>query len=345
MNLTMNAAILRGSHRIEIEERPVPAFGDDEVLVAVKSVAICGSDLHGFEGLIPQRRPVGITMGHEFSGIAAGVGRRLTHVREGDRIAVDPQISCGKCHACQQGWRNLCEQVQVVGSAMRGYRNGANAGFVTVPGENVYALPANVSFDDGALAEPTGNAIHLVRRTGIRQGSRVVVIGAGAIGSIAVQVAQVFGAETVTVIEPSAFKRRLATELGASLTIDPRQENAVEIVRQYTQGRGADVILECCGLQATYQMAIQLAAKRGVVGALGYIVEEVSFPMRPIIYSEISLIGSTGFYWPADPALEMIADGRVKVKPLITHTYPLSQAQQAYETAAKPEAIKVVIHP
>ncbi len=341
----MKAAILRGEKRIEIEDWLVPDFKENEVLVAVRSVAICGSDLHGFQGLIPLRRPIGITMGHELSGTVAEVGSKITNVKEGDHVAVDPQLSCGECHPCRQGWRNLCENVRVIGSAMRGYQHGANAEYVAVPGENVYKMPGNLSFDEAAMAEPVGNAIHLVRRTGVGKGANVVILGAGAIGSIVIQVAKGFGAKKVTVIEPSAFKRELAKKMGADETLHPDKDDIIEHIYRDTGGLGADIILECCGIDATYNMAIQLARKRGIVGAFGYLDEEVTFPMKPIIFSEISIIGSTGFYWPDDPALEMMADGRIDVKPLITHSFPLDNAQEAYELAEKPESIKVVINP
>jgi 2-desacetyl-2-hydroxyethyl bacteriochlorophyllide A dehydrogenase len=340
----MNAAVLRGVRKISLEEMPIPSFKPTEVLVSVRSTAICGSDLHGFEGLIPQRRPIGLIMGHEFSGVIEKVGSQVSNLKPGDRVAIDPQVSCGTCFACAQGWRNLCDSVQVVGSAMRGYRHGANAEYVAVPAENAYVLPSSVSFPEAALAEPAGNAIHLIRRVGVQKGSNVVIIGAGAIGSIAVQVAKAYGAKHVTVIEPSRFKRELAERLGANVVINPKEEDVEAIVRKNTDGLGAEIILECCGVTATYQLAVRLARKRGVIGALGYVDETISFPMRPIIFNELSLVGSTGFYWPVDPALEMISSGRLNLSPLITHQFQLAQAQDAYETAGHAEAIKVIIN-
>ncbi len=341
----MKAAVLRGTRKLEIEDRDEPEFGDDEVLVAVRACAICCSDLHGFEGLIPRRRPVGLTMGHESSGIVANIGKAVTHLQEGDRVAIDPQISCGDCYPCQQGWFNLCEHVEILGSAMRGYRNGANAEYVCVPGKNAYRMPHNLSFEEAALAEPVGNAIHLNQRTGVGPGSKVVLIGAGAIGSVAIQVAKWLGAARVDVIEPSAFKRDLALQLGADAVINPDSEDVKEQVRELSGGLGGDIILECCGVEATYQLAVDLARKRGVVGAFGFFADTVTFTMQPIIFSEISIIGCTGFYWPEDPALEMMSDGRINVKPLITHDFALDDAQQAYENAGNTNAIKTIIKP
>ena len=341
----MKAAVLRGEKRIEIEDRPVPEIGEREVRVAVRSVAICGSDLHGFQGAIPDRRPVGLTMGHELAGVVAETGRSVTHVKDGDRVAVDPQISCGRCGPCRNGWRNICENVEILGSAMRGYREGANAEFVAVPGENVYGMPDALPFDEGAMAEPVGNAIHLVRRTGVKSGSRVVVIGTGAIGLVALQAAKAAGAEKVTTVDISAFKRDLALQLGADEALDPMAGDVVAQVRDDTDGAGVDIVLECCGIAQTYRMAIDLARKRGVVGVFGFLDEEIAFPMRSIIFSELTLIGSTGFFWPDDPALEMMAERQVDVRPLITHTFRLEQAQEAYESAESPGAIKVVINP
>jgi L-iditol 2-dehydrogenase len=228
---------------------------------------------------------------------------------------------------------------------MRGYRNGANAEYICVPAENVYRMPDALSFDEGSMAEPVGNAVHLVRRAGVEAGSRVVIIGAGAIGLVALQAAKAAGAARVTAVDISGFKRDLARTLGADEALDPAAEDVVARVRDGTGGLGVDIVLECCGIAETYRMAIDVVRKRGVIGVFGYLDEEISFPMRTIIFSELTLIGSTGFYWPEDPALELMAEKKIDVGPLITHTYGLEQSQQAYEMAEAPEAIKVIINP
>ena len=339
----MIAAVLRGVRTIEIEEWSVPEITADEALVRVRGAAICGSDLHGFKGLIPQRRPPGLIMGHEGAGEVVRIGEKVTTVSVGDRVAIDPQISCGVCPYCQRGWPHLCANLRTIGSAMHAFRHGTNAEYLAMPAASLYPLPDDLSFAEGAMAEPVGTAVHLAGRAGIGPGSTVVVIGAGTQGLIALQAARALGADKIWVSELSRAKLSLAEQLGADVTISPHNADPVDVIMEDTAGYGVDVVLECVGLEATYQQAIRMLRKRGVIGALGYLDELVAFQMRPLLFRELSVIGSTGFYWPEDHTLEMMADGRIVVEPLITHRIPLIEAQRGYELAEDPDAIKVVL--
>ena len=339
----MKAAVLRGKKKISIEDVEAPKVEPGQALVHVKAMPICGSDLHGFQGLIPKRRPVGLIMGHEAAGEVAEVGRDVTNVKVGDRVAIDPQISCGECTSCLRGWTHLCDNMQLIGSAMRSFLHGANTEFIAMPATNLYGLPENVSYLEGGMAEPVGVAIHAAKRAGVTPGSKVTVIGAGTIGLLALQAAKAYGAEEVFITDLSPSKLALARELGADHTINASDLNPVEAVRDLTQGTGVDIVLECVGVEETYQQAVKMLRKRGVIGALGYIDEAVAFPMRQIIFEELSVVGSTGFHWSIDPALEMISSGQVRVRPLITHELSLEDAQQAYEVAETEGAIKVVL--
>ncbi len=339
----MKAAVLAGPGQVRVEEVPDPEPTEGEVIVAVKACGICGSDLDGFRGVIPHRRPVGIIMGHEAAGVVVALGRGVDSVELGARVAVDPQLSCGRCDLCLARQNHLCDSLLGIGSAMRGYRNGANAEFVSVPVHNVYPLPDEVSFVQGAMAEPVGNAVHLVKRGGVRPGASVAVFGAGTQGLFAIQAASRAGAQQIFSIDLSSDKLRLADDLGATRTIHPPEEDPLDVLLDETNGRGVDVAIECVGLEITYRQALLSLAKRGTLAGLGNLDEEITLPLGPVIYRELNIVGSTGFFWPEDPAIERIADGSINVDLVISHRFALEEAQSAYETAAEAESVKVML--
>ena len=338
----MKAAVIRGSRRLDIEDVPRPEPGPEDALVHLRAMPICGSDLHGFQGVIPQRRPVGLIMGHEAAGQVIEVGRNVSGVQAGDRVAIDPQLNCGSCSSCRRGLTHLCDDMRLIGSAMRGFLHGANAEYIAVPGGNLHRLPDGLSYLQGGMAEPVGNAVHVSARAGVKEGSVVAVIGAGAIGLLAIQAAKAFGADRVIASDLRAVKLDLARQLGADYTLQA-DDTYIESVRELTHGEGVDIAIECVGYEETYRSAIAVLSKRGTLAALGYVVEDVKFPMRTLIFREISVIGSTGFNWSVDPAFEFLESGVISVEPLITHTFDLQQAQAAYEAAESHDAVKVVL--
>lgn len=339
----MKAAVLRGPREVRIEAVSDPDLVPGHVIVNVKACGICGSDLDGFKGLIPHRRPLGIIMGHEAAGVVVAVGDGVANVDVGARVAIDPQISCGQCPRCEIGETHICDSVQGLGSALRGFRNGANADLVSVPASNVSQLPDGMSFAEGAMAEPLGNAIHLVSRAGVRPGHSVGVFGAGTQGLLAIQTAIAQGATNVYAVDLSGYKLDVAKRLGAKEIIQPPLGDPVKTLLELTDGEGVDVAIECVGIEATYRQALLSLRKRGSLACLGNLDEEIRLPLHPLIYRELTILGSTGFSWSNDPALEMIATRQVDVGAIISHRFRLDSAQTAYERAVEPESLKVMI--
>jgi len=343
----MKAAVLKGTGRISIEERPVPKPAEGQVLVRVRASGICGSDVHGFEGKIPDRRPPGIVMGHEAAGEVAEVGDRSGVFRTGDRVAINPLIPCLECYPCRRGWFHICDAMITLGSAMRVFHDGTMCEYLTVPCRQLYRLPAGLSYEAGAAAEPAGNALHLLDRGVLELGSVVAVFGTGTIGLMAVQAARLAGARTVIAVDINPFRLGRAGEMGADITVNSRERDPVAAIREATEGRGADLAVESAGFAATYRQCVESVRKRGTVIALGFIEPDVTFPMRSVIYREVSIIGSTAFSHEIETVLALFASGRLDPAPLITHTFPLEAAQKAFETASDPGAksIKVMIIP
>lgn len=343
----MKVAVLKGPRRIVVEERPVPEVKPGQALVCIKATGICGSDLHGFQGLIPKRRVPGLVMGHEAAGKVAGVGPEVTKVKVGDRVAIDPQLPCCRCEQCLKGWYHICDHLKFIGSSMRGKLDGSFCEYMTVPERNLHLLPPKVSFEEAAMIEPLSNAIHAVDRARPNIGDEVAVVGAGTMGLLLLQVAKVAGASRVFVTDVSASRLELAKTLGADICINVKKHDPVGIILQETHGRGVDIAIEAVGFKTTYQQCVGMVKKRGTVVALGIFDELVEFPMIKVIFSELDIVGSTGFMWECDRGLALLASGRIAVKPLITHQFPLEQVQSAFEALENQERnpIKVMLIP
>lgn len=343
----MKAAVIRDNpRRISIEDMPVPEYGDDEALVQVKAVGLCGSDVHGFLDEKSRGRVAGLVMGHEPSGVVAAVGRNVSSFKKGDRVVIDPQFSCEECYACKHAWYNICENGGIIGSSLRGFRNGAMAEYVVVPGKNLHRLPDELSFEEGALIEPIANAVHAVNRVGISIGDNVAVMGAGTIGLCMIQAAKAAGAGKVAAIDVSDFHLDMAKKLGADYLVNSRDADPIEEVKKLFGGIGADVAIEAVGIGETYRQACLMTRKRGRIVFFGAAKETASeFWLYPILHRELNLFGCTGFDVETDIALEMIRAGKLSVKPLITHKFSILDTGKAIDTAVKDSAsvLKVVL--
>ena len=343
----MKAAVLKGPLKIEIEERPIPTPGEAEVLVKVKSVGICGSDVHGFLGLIGKRRLPGLVMGHEASGQVEELGKGVAGWNKGDRVAIDPQIACGYCYQCKRGWSNLCDNMSVIGSSMRNFKDGAMCEYIVLPASQLYKIPDNLSFNEAAMLDPVSYSLHVFNRASMEIGDTVAIIGTGVIGLIMVQVAKLKGAGKVIAVDASDKRLELAKAFGADVLVNSRNQNTTETIMSETDGRGADIAVEAVGLPVTYQNAINSVRKRGEVLAFGFRDAEVPIPIQPLLFREITIIGNTGFVFEILPFIDLVAGGKIGIKPIITHVFALDRAQQAFELAADESsgAIKVMIAP
>lgn len=337
----MKAAVLYAPGDIRYVDVPAPQPGPGEVLVRVVRASVCGSDIYRITGPGAYRYP--LIPGHEFAGEMVGPEGA------GQRVTVIPLIPCGQCESCGRGAYNLCDRYSYLGSR----RDGGFAELVAVPRENVLPLPDGVDFDEGATVEAAGGALHAVRQAGIRPGVSVAIFGAGPIGLCATQWARLLGAGQVIVADPVARKRELATELGASATVDPSSGAAAEAIRELTGGKGADVAFDFSGTPAGESDALSCLGKHGV--AVLYGISHRGLELSPelidrVLRHELTLKGA----WNADfsrtssndwrVALQFLADGRLRTRPLISHRFPLSEVASVFEKLARPghEMIKVV---
>jgi L-iditol 2-dehydrogenase len=343
----MKALLLSENSHLEIVELPRPEMGPGEVLVQVAACGICGSDVHGYDGSSGRRIPP-LVMGHEAAGTVAAVGAGVSGYKAGDRVTFDSTVYCGACEFCRRGEMNLCDNRQVIGVSCGDYRrHGAFAEFVVIPSRILYHLPADFAFSEAAMLEAVSVALHAVRVSEARQGDTALVIGAGMIGLLTLQAARAAGAGRVLIADVDATRLKLARELGADESVLVSGANLINDVMKVTGGRGVDVSYEAVGRNETVSAAIDVTRKGGTVTLIGNIKPEVTLPLQKVVSRQLRLQGSCASSGEYPQAIEMIADGRIKVKPLITAVATLDEGPRWFERlhAGEPNLMKVVLTP
>jgi L-iditol 2-dehydrogenase len=343
----MRALLLSQYNQLDIADLPAPVPGAEEILVQVAACGICGSDVHGYDGTSGRRIPP-IVMGHEAAGIVAGVGAGVSNFKAGDRITFDSTVYCGACEFCLKGEVNLCNNRQVVGVSCGDYRRaGAFAEYVTVPQRICYQLPEGLAFQEAAMLEAVSVALHAVRVSEMKGGETALVIGAGMIGLLTLQAAKAEGASEVMIadIDPTRLER--AKSLGATETLLLSGDALVKEVLRRTQGKGVDLVLEAVGRQETIAASIAAVRKGGTVTLIGNISPEVKIPLQAVVSRQIRLQGSCASAGEYPQAMDLIAAGQIKVKPLITAVAPLKDGPQWFARlhAGEPNLMKVVLDP
>ncbi len=257
----MKAAVLRGPKDVRVEEFPEPPMNENCVKIAVAYCGLCGTDFHKFAGKSGSR-PVTypVPLGHEASGVVVEVGKDVTQFKVGDRVTVDPNWSCGKCHWCHKGKRHLCRNSKGVVKGM--------AEFICPPEENVYHIPDSLSLRDAALTEPLSCCLHGIELLDVKMGDVVVIIGMGAIGLMMLQLCLKASAGKIIVVEPIEEKRETALKMGASLFINPQTEDVAKVIKE-NGITCVDKVLECVGLVPTAQLALEVADPGATVVLFG----------------------------------------------------------------------------
>jgi 2-desacetyl-2-hydroxyethyl bacteriochlorophyllide A dehydrogenase len=302
---------------------------------------VCGTDQHIFEGEHIVRFPV--IPGHEMAGEVIAAGAEVRHVKVGDRVALDPNITCGHCFWCQRGEVHLCENLEALGVT----RNGGFAEYCLSPAKQAVLLPDNVSLESGALAEPLACCLHGADRLAVRPGETVAILGGGYIGMILLQLVKAAGAGTVIVSEPFAPRREAARALGADILVDPLKEDLTAIVRDATDGVGVDAAIESAGRKETAEAAVALARRGGRVLFFGVVSPSAVAGIKPydIYYKELTVMGSFVNPFTHARAVQMLSEGKVQVECLISHRFPVDQFAAALETARSADAVKVIVEP
>jgi L-iditol 2-dehydrogenase len=343
----MKALLLSQYNQLDIADLPAPVPGAEEILVRVAACGICGSDVHGYDGTSGRRIPP-IVMGHEAAGVVAATGPGVTGFKTGDRVTFDSTVYCGECEFCRQGEINLCNNRQVVGVSCGDYRRaGAFAEFVVVPQRIAYQLPDALEFPQAAMLEAVSVALHAVRISEMKGGETTLVIGAGMIGLLTLQAAKAGGASMVLVADIDQTRLQRATSVGADETLLLSGGELVKEVLRRTEGRGVDLVLEAVGRQETIAASIASVRKGGTVTLIGNISPEVKIPLQVVVSRQIRLQGSCASSGEYPQAMELLANGKIKVQSLITAVAPLSDGPAWFARlhAGEPNLMKVVLDP
>ena len=343
----MKALTLTAYNQFEYGESERPEIQQNEVLIAVKACGICGSDIHGMDGSSGRRIPP-IIMGHEASGEIVELGSAVTDWKKGDRVTFDSTVYCGECESCKKGQINLCPDRNVLGVSCDEYRrHGAFADYVKVPQHILCSIPKTVSFEQAAFAEPVSIALHGVSRLPIQKGDSAVVVGAGLIGLLVIQALKRKGAGTVVAVDIDEQRLELAKQLGADHTLVSNDEVPAKVRELVGNEDGADCAVEVVGFDPTINLAINSVRKGGSVSCVGNLKAEVNFPLQAVVTRELSIYGSCASAGEYDEAIEAVADGSIKVEPLISAVGKLEEGNDWFHRLHKNEEglLKVILQP
>ncbi|SKC36329.1 zinc-dependent alcohol dehydrogenase [Maledivibacter halophilus] len=333
----MKAARFIGPEKIEYSDVPKPQIEKDEVLIKVKAVGICGSDMELYYGEHNYIKK-GLTKyplipGHEWSGQIEEVGSDVSDFKVGDRVTGDVSLGCGKCNMCKSGRFNLCPNRVVIGSYKN--RDGAFAEYIKLPYKNVYKIPDNISYEEAAMVEPAATAAYGVIKGKVGYGDTVLVIGDGSIGQLSMQCAKIAGASKVFVVGSWDEKLEIAKSTGADAVMSYKKDDVLAKVDELTGGVGVDVVIESSGNIKTVNQSLHAMKPGGKVILLSlYTTPEFMAEINLIITKDAEVIGVLASPNTFKPTLDLMESGRINVRPLITQKFPLSKAQEAIDTIA-----------
>ena len=339
----MKAAVFHGAKKLSVDEVQIKEPGRNEVQVQIMACGVCGTDLHiysGAEGAAMCTPPT--ILGHEFSGVVTKVGHGVTAFQPGDRVCIDPNDMCGACYYCKTGSAHFCENMIGIGTTT----DGGFAEYCTVNQKQVYKMGDEMSFEEGAMAEPLSCCLHGIDLSGIKAGDTVMVIGGGTIGQIMLQLARISGVSTLILVEPVKEKRELGLRLGADIAIDPLRENISEaLTKQFISH--INVTIECVGLKSTMLDAVKYAGKGGTAMLFGLTDPDCQIPLAPfdLFKREVSIKASFINPYTYSRAVSLLSSKKINVKDLITDTLPLSDIENVFTDSAYRRSGKIIIKP
>jgi L-iditol 2-dehydrogenase len=329
----MKSVRLHGTRDLRLHEEGVPIANEGEKLVRVKSVGVCGSDLHWFsEGSIGDAKlEHPLVLGHEFAGVT----------EDGQRVAIDPAIPCGHCEFCEHGHPNLCANLIFAG---HGKQDGALRECMNWNAKSIFPIPDSLSFDDAAMLEPLGVAIHTVDLGKLKTGMTVGVFGCGPIGLLIIQMAKLSGAANIIGTDKLPHRIEAAKRFGADHAFLVDEDSRLDVIQAATQGRGVDVAFEAAGMQDSVDTCFATVSTGGKVVLAGIPDDDRTSFSASIARRKgltIKLVRRMKHTYPR--AIELVSKGLVDVRSLVTHRFPLGQAAEAFRVAQRREGLKIII--
>lgn len=341
----MKVAVMLGIGKMGFEERDIPEVKDDEVLVRLEYVGICGSDLHYYEtgaiGDYVVKPP--FVLGHEPGGVVVETGKNVKHLKVGDRVALEPGKTCGHCEFCKTGRYNLCPDVVFFATPPV---DGVFQEYVAHEADLCFKLPDHVSTMEGALIEPLAVGFHAAMQGEAKAGQTAVVMGAGCIGLVTMMALKAMGVSRVYVVDIMQKRLDKAMELGADGVINGSEVDAVETVMKLTEGKGCDLVVETAGTQITTVQAIHMTKKGSTIVLVGYSKSgEMTLPMSLVLDKELTFKTVFRYRHIYPMAIEAVASGKVNLKGIVTDIFSLDDVQKAmdYSVSNKSDVVKAVI--
>ena len=337
----MRQAVMTRPGKIEFRDVPVPEPKNGEILLKIKRIGVCGSDIHVWHGKHPYTN-YPVIQGHEYSGIIESVGKGVQGLEPGMKATARPQIVCGDCLSCRRGDYHICDSLKVQGFQAPGC---AQEYFITTP-DRITLFPDSLSYEEGAMVEPTAVAVHSTGRIGDLKGKNVVVLGAGTIGNLVAQVARTRGAQKVLITDISDFRLKIAKRCGIDVFSNANKESLAESSRHSFGEEGFNVAFEAAGVESTLDEAIQNIQKGGTIVVLGVFGDRPKVDMSTMGDHELSLIG-TLMYRKEDyeQAVHLLSSGQVQTGPMVTKHFPFPEYEGAYRFIEKQgdKTLKVMI--
>lgn len=341
----MKAAVLYKANDLRLEDIEIPKIREDQILIRVRSVGICGSDIHYYErgriGSYVVKEP--LILGHECSGEISKVGGNVKNFKIGDRVAIEPGFACGKCSYCRKGMYNLCDNMEFYATPPV---NGAFCEYVAANAGFVYKIPDDMTFEEGSLIEPLSVGIHAASLGKVSLGKTVAILGSGPVGLCTLQAAIVGGASQAIVTDIKDHLLACARQLGATAAINAGNDDPVKGILKLTDNRGVDIAMEAVGSRVTYRQAFNVVGKGGTVVLIGAPAEdEFSIRASDVLSKELTIKGLFRYVNTYPTAIKLVSSRRIKLKPLITHIFPLEEIRKGFKVASEKSdnAIKVVI--
>lgn len=341
----MKTAVMLGIGKMGFEERSIPVPKDDEVLVKLEYVGICGSDLHYYEqgriGDYIVEPP--FVLGHEPGGTVVEIGKNVTNLKVGDRVALEPGKTCGHCEFCRTGRYNLCPDVIFFATPPV---DGVFQEYVAHEADLCFKLPDNVSTMEGALIEPLAVGFHAAQQGGAHMGQTAVVTGAGCIGLVSMMALKALGVTTVYAVDIMEKRLKKAMELGATGTVNGKEADTVSRIMELTEGRGCDLVIETSGTEICARQGIEMLTKGGTLVQVGYSASgNMNLPMGMVLDKEITIKSVFRYRHIYPMAIQAVAEGKVNLKGIVTNIFELDDIQNAMDSSVnnKADIVKAVV--
>lgn len=344
----MKALLYTEPYKLSIADMPLPQVDENEVLIRIKACGICGSDVHGYTGKTGRRIPP-LIMGHEASGIIERVDSGVKgNLKIGQHVTFDSTVFCNSCSFCRSGMINHCLNRQVFGVSTENYRrHGAFAEYVTAPWWVVYPIPDELCFEHAAMLEPATVALHAINRTPICSEDTVVIIGSGVIGLFTIACAKLKNPRYIIAVDLDSARLKIASQMGANLVLNPRDDHIPETIKKLTDSLGANVVLEAVGIPETVNQAIDIVRNNGQVTLIGNITPRVELGLQKIVTREINIRGTCASAGEHRDCIDLFASRKINPAPILSKVLPLSEGAKAFKELleGKSGLLKVILKP